>query len=161
MKKKAICCFTGHREIAYEHGKALSVLLDGILERLIAHGFTEFRTGGALGFDTVVALKIIEKKKSNKNIRLHLFLPCREQADMWTAAARQAYLFTIENADEVTYISDKYVKGCMLQRDRCLVNGSALCVGYCMKSTGGTAYTLGYARSQNVRTVNIATLLKN
>ncbi len=161
MEKKAICCFTGHREISSEHRKALSVLLDGILNKLIARGFTEFRTGGALGFDTVVALKIIEKKKTNKNIRLHLFLPCKEQADMWTVAARQIYLFTIENADEVTYISDKYTKGCMLQRNRSLVNGTALCIGYCMKPTGGTAYTLDYARAQNVHTVNIVSLLKN
>ena len=159
MKNGAICCFTGHRNINENHEMALPSFLDNILDRLIAQGFTEFRAGGALGFDTVVALKVIEKKKQYKNIRLHLFLPCKSQADRWSAEQKATYLFTIQNADEVTYTSEAYTAGCMLHRNRCLVNGSDICVGYCTKDTGGTAYTLNYAKKQNVRTVNIALII--
>ncbi len=159
MKNGAVCCFTGHRNIDARHEKILSSFLDSILDRLIAQGFTEFRAGGALGFDTIVALKVIEKKKQNKNIRLHLFLPCKSQADKWSDEEKATYLFTIQNADEVTYTSQTYTTGCMLHRNRCLVSGSDICVGYCLRSSGGTAYTLNYAKKQNVHTMNIAYFL--
>ena len=49
------CCFTGHRELSPTCERALTEILDRRLEALFAIGFTEFRTGGALGFDTLAA----------------------------------------------------------------------------------------------------------
>ena len=50
-------CFTGHRNIAYEDALRLPALLDRVLVELIERGATAFRAGGAIGFDTVAALK--------------------------------------------------------------------------------------------------------
>ena len=36
-----------------------------------------------------------------------------------------------------------------------LVNGSDLCVAYCRKHEGGTAYTMDYARRQYVEVMNL------
>ena len=154
-----ICCFTGHRSIAVENIDKMSALVDSILDMLISQGVTQFRTGGAVGFDTLAALKIIEKKKNNPHIQLHLILPCKNQSESWNELCQKIYSYTLEAADSITYISDTYVSGCMLKRNRSLVDGSQFCVAYCISEDGGSAYTLNYAKKQGLRTINVATML--
>lgn len=154
------CCFTGHRSINQEHQDKLAILLDNLLDKLIAHGVTQFRAGGAIGFDTIAALKIIEKKKKYPHIKLHLILPCKNQAERWNDLCRATYKYTLDMADSVTYVSEMYVSGCMLKRNRCLVDGSQFCIAYCLSEGGGTAYTLNYAKEHGLRTINLATMLE-
>lgn len=154
-----ICCFTGHRNICGEHVSRLADVLGRTVDNLISAGVTVFRTGGAVGFDTVAALTVIEKKKTNGDIRLQLMLPCKNQTDRWSEKIVRAYEYVKQNADEVIYTADRYYKGCMLYRDRRLVDGADFCVAYCMRSHGGTAYTLNYAKQSGLKTVNIALLL--
>lgn len=153
-----ICCFTGHRNIFPEHTEKMPELLDGILEMLIDRGVTVFRAGGAVGFDTVAALKVIEKKKKYPDIKLHLILPCKNQSEKWNDLCKQTYLYTLSQADSITYTADEYTHGCMLKRNRQLVNGSQFCIAYCTTGEGGTAYTLNYAKGRGLRTINIATM---
>jgi uncharacterized phage-like protein YoqJ len=56
-------CFTGHRQIPDEDYEALKDLLCRELEIQIQNGATHFRTGGALGFDTLAALTVLLLKK--------------------------------------------------------------------------------------------------
>ncbi len=157
--EKYICCFTGHRDIDPQENERLVEVLDGIVDKLCEGGVTVFRTGGAIGFDTLAALKIIEKKKKFPHIKLHLFLPCRNQTEKWNGYNMHAYEFIMNNADDITYTSENYTRGCMLHRDRCMVNGSQFCVAFCKKREGGTAYTLNYAKTRGARTINIATMI--
>ena len=50
-----------------------------------------------------------------------LILPGREQADRWSAAARARYRSILGRADSVVYVSPVYYQGCMLARNRRLV----------------------------------------
>ena len=68
MGERLICCFTGHRRIRPEIMPELSALLDRVLDTLINDGVTEFRTGGAVGFDTLAALKVLEKRENGYRI---------------------------------------------------------------------------------------------
>ncbi len=145
-----ICMFTGHRHIPREDIVALPRRIDELLERLIADGYTDFRCGGAQGFDTIAALKVLEKRKKYPNIRLHMFLPCKDQTRGWSENAKAAYTTVLECADSVRYTAEVYTKGCMHERNRAMVDGSDLCVAYCTSSTGGTAYTVLYAKRQGV-----------
>lgn len=146
-----ICCFTGHRQIPSELVVRLPERLDDLLEQLIADGYREFRCGGAQGFDTIAALKVLEKKKRyGEDIRLCLYLPCKDQTRGWSESAKRAYSMVLERADEVKFAADAYNSGCMHARNRGLVDGSDLCVAYCLSSHGGTAYTVLYARKQSV-----------
>ena len=79
MTQPMICCFTGHRSIAPDQLKQLPGLLDLALERLIESGVTVFRTGGAIGFDTLAALAVLKKKEIHSKLRLELILPCQDQ----------------------------------------------------------------------------------
>ena len=150
-----ICMFTGHRNIDRRHVNSLPGRIDALLESLIEEGYTEFRTGGAMGFDTIVALKILEKKRKYGFIRLHLYLPCHDQDKGWRADLKAAYAYVLKNADSVRYSSEVYNRGCMHKRNRDMVDGSGLCVAYCGKSTGGSAYTVEYAEKKGIRVINI------
>lgn len=153
--KGKICAFTGHRIIDGKHTATLPAELDALLEKLIADGYTEFRAGGAMGFDTLAALKVIDKKKKYGFVRLHLFLPCRDQEKGWRENAKRAYYYVLRHADTLRYSCDEYVSGCMHKRNREMIEGSHICVAYCGSSKGGTAYTVSYAQKNGVKTVNL------
>ncbi len=154
-----VCCFTGHREIDPAHIEALSALLDRTLSTLIHSGVVTFRTGGAIGFDTMAALKVLERKEQDPRIRLELFLPCRDQMAGWADFNRSAYQYILERADSVTVLYDKYRRGCMFERNRAMVRGSHFCIGYCTTRGGGSAYTLRFARGHGCRVINLSELL--
>lgn len=145
-----ICCFTGHRRIEHDVILSLPEKLDRLIEELIADGYREFRCGGAQGFDTLAALKVLEKKKIHPDIRLCLYLPCKDQTRGWSEHAKRAYAMVLSMADEVHYVAESYNRYCMHARNRALVDGSDLCVAFCLSSSGGTAYTVLYAGSQGV-----------
>ena len=153
------CCFTGHRTIDPQAMQSLPDVLDRVLDSLIRRNITEFRTGGAIGFDTLAALKVLEKKERDPRIQLHLYLPCRDQTRGWNDVNRRAYNYILSRADRVICLHEQYVSGCMLERNRALVQGSHCCVGYCTSQKGGSAYTLQYAEKQGLRVINIAALL--
>lgn len=146
-----ICAFTGHRYIPDELVVRLPEMLDSLLEELIADGFCEFRCGGAQGFDTIAALKVLEKKKLyGDKIKLVLYLPCKDQTRGWSENAKRAYSIVLERADRIFYAAEFYNSGCMHARNRALVDQSNLCVALCLSSQGGTAYTVLYAKKQGV-----------
>jgi uncharacterized phage-like protein YoqJ len=150
-----ICCFTGHRKITPAHMLRLPELLDAELDRLIIAGVDTFRGGGAIGFDTLAALCVLEQKKQYPHVKLDLILPCRDQDATWSAQDRGAYRFVLAEADSVTYLYDSYREGCMLERDRRLVQGSDVCIAFLTKSKGGTAYTAAYALKSGLEFVNL------
>lgn len=59
-------------------------------------------------------------------------------------------------ADEIEYSSEHYTRFCMFARNRRLVERACVCVAYQTKDTGGTAYTVKYARSKGLRIINLA-----
>ena len=152
-------CFTGHRNIAYETAVKLPSLLEGVLIDLVERGTTTFRAGGAMGFDTVAALKVLELKERYPHIRLELILPCRNQTEYWEETAVRTYQYILQHADSHRFLFDTYFDGCMLERDRRLVDGSDVCVAYCNRSRGGTAYTFAYALRAGLEVINLHDLV--
>ena len=150
-----ICMFTGHRDLFPNESVMLPQRLDELLEELISRGYTEFRAGGAAGFDTLAALKVLDKKKKYGFVRLHLYLPCHDQEKKWHENLKSVYYYVRDNADSVRYCSKSYYPGCMHKRNREMVDGSSVCVAFCSKSTGGTAYTVQYAKENGLKIVNL------
>ncbi len=144
-------CFTGHRIIPK---KDLAPLLTAIRETvrgLLAGGAEEFLTGGALGFDTLVAEEVLRQKRDFPHAKLVLVLPCRDQAARWTPGQRETYTAILEKADRVECLFEKYVPGCMHIRNRYLVDHADVCVAYLQNEKSGTAYTVHYAREKGIR----------
>jgi len=149
-------CFTGHRKIEPEQMLLLPQQLDSVLESLIAQGATDFRAGGALGFDMLAALKVLEKKRKYPHLRLCMILPCRDQSKSWSERNQKIYRYVLSQADEVRYLFDTYTPSCMYERNRALVEESRICVAYCTEEQGGSAYTLRYAKRMGLEIINLS-----
>ena len=151
-------CFTGHRSIPEERAILIPRALDTIISGLIAMGAKSFRLGGAVGFDTIAALSVIEAREKNPQITLDLILPCRDQADGWNENNTRAYNYILSQADSISYVCDKYRKGCMHERNRRLVDGSDMLIAYLEKRDGGSAFTYNYAEEKGIEIINGCTV---
>ena len=129
-------------------------LRDEIL-KLIQTGVLFFGTGGALGFDTLAALTILELKQMYPKIKLILVLPCKDQTRNWKQKDIDIYTYIKNQADKVVYTSEVYSSGCMYKRNRHLVDHSGYCIYYLLRDTGGTAYTVRYAKENGLITIPI------
>ena len=151
------CAFTGHRPKkfpwGYDESDSRCVELKAVLKReiqkLIETGVTDFYSGMAEGTDTWAALIVLDLRKTNPALKLHCVVPFRGQADKWTASARRLYKRILRRADTVTYISEDYHDGCMMERNRYMVDHVAcLLAVYNGEWRGGTAATVRYAQKQ-------------
>jgi uncharacterized phage-like protein YoqJ len=151
-----ICCFTGHREIKHIKASVLIERLENTVINLIENvGITDFRAGGARGFDSIAAMCIIRMKAKYPHIKLHMILPCDNQEKYFSNAEKQVYQYVLENADTVRFVNRKYSPSVMFARNRELVNGADVCVAYMYKLSGGTYYTVNYARKNKVDVLNL------
>lgn len=156
IEKESTCCFTGHRDIPSDlAGYLLGRVMDGI-NCLYRHGVKTFLAGGAVGFDTLAAQAVLKCKEAHPDICLILVIPCRDQAKYWKQDDRNAYESIKELADGTVCLSEHYHRGCMQQRNRYMVDHSCTCMCYLTQSKGGTAYTVGYAKSRGVAVFNLA-----
>lgn len=148
-------CFSGHRYIPINEIDEISLSLEKVVKELIHEGYQQFATGGALGFDTLAAKTVLRLMKDFPDIQLHLVLPCPEQTRGWGKAEIEEYEMIKRLANSVIYTSEKYTKGCMFKRNRYLIDMSSMCVCYLRKPTGGTVYTVKYAKSKGIRIRNL------
>lgn len=155
MEKKRICCFTGHRDIYPPDAPGLPDKLRKTVRALAADGITVFRSGGAVGFDIMAALTVLELR-DELGIELEMVLPCRDQTLRWGERDKRFYRYILERCDSYGYVSEKYTKNCMLERDEKMVEGCEVCVAYCNKPTGGTAYTVNCAKRAGIKVINLA-----
>lgn len=149
------CCFTGHRDIPDDEQEELNQRLKENVLRLIELGVKTFYAGGALGFDTLAAKCVIEIRKTNRDIRLVIVVPCRDQAARWSSTDRKQYDKILKLADDVVYLADQYYNGCMQARNRYMVDHSHFCICYLTKPSGGTYYTVSYAEEKELEIYNL------
>lgn len=149
------CCFTGHREIPEPERERIYHDLYGAVSTLIEKGVTRFRCGGARGFDTMAALIILDIKKLNPKVSLIVDVPCQNQHSRWKSDERAALDYILSVADEVNILSPHYYNGCMQYRNRYMVDRSAYLIAYQTKPVGGSAYTVLYAKEQNLTIIRV------
>lgn len=149
------CAFTGHRPSKFpwrydetdSRCVALKEELTGQISKLAEAGVTDFFSGMAEGTDTYCAQIVLDLRRKNPALNLHCVLPCEGQADRWSASARERYHMIVAQADFVDYVSRKYYDGCMLARNRRLVDQAGILLAvYNGERRGGTAATVRYAR---------------
>ena len=158
MKKTV--CFTGHRTIPEENYLALREALCQEIERQIQNGASVFRTGGALGFDTLAALCVLILRRKYPDIRLELILPCPSQTCGWSPSDQGLYQQILEQADAYRYVSGTYFSGVLQLRNRALVEGADVCIAYLHHSHGGgTAFTSALAIRQGLEYINLGEYL--
>ncbi len=159
-----ICAFTGHRPKSFpwknnENAREcilLKEVLTAQITALAGRGVTHFLSGMALGVDVWSALSVLDLRDENPAIKLHCILPCKEQADKWTASSQELYRSILERADSVVYVSRAYHKNCMLERNRFMVDhASILLAVYNGTQRSGTGATVRYAQKQGCEIIVI------
>jgi len=146
------CCFTGHRVLPADELSGLEKKLLLQIESLIKAGIEIFIAGGAVGFDMLASFSVISFKEKYPHIRLLIMLPCVNSDLMWSSENKEKQKKMLSLADEIVFISEGgYYKGCMQKRDRAMVRESCCCVSYLNKQSGGTYYTVNYAKKRGVQ----------
>lgn len=114
---------------------------------MVDAGVTAFYSGGADGVDCWAALTVLELRKRNPALKLHLLLPHEGQADKWSDSAQERYRFILSQAYFAEYVSQEYYEGCMLDRNHRLVEAAGVLLAvYNGERRGGTAATVRYAQ---------------
>lgn len=157
--------FTGHRpeKLPWGSDEASSdallykFRLREALEYLIGKGYVNFMSGAARGFDTMAAEMVLSLREIYPWVKLIVVLPCADQSARWKDEDRVRWENIVWNSDHVETLAEKYDRGCMFRRNRFLVDHSDIVLAaYDGISTGGTAMTISYAHSRNVRVRRLA-----
>ena len=156
MEIGKICCFTGHRpgKLPWREDEwdrrcvALKERMMVLLREAYRQGYRHFITGMARGIDTYCCEAVLRLRREYSDVVLEAAIPCRTQAQRWRARDQERYRRLLAQGDLKTLIQPDYTPGCMLRRDRYMVQRSECVIGvYDGVSQGGTRQTLAYALS--------------
>ncbi len=151
---KNTCCFTGHRLIPAADYRRIYYKTKMEIQKLAKEGVNKFICGGAVGYDMLCGELVLLVKKEIPDIKLIMAIPCENQQKKYSAADKLRYERLVREASEVVLLSKEYSPGCYHARNRYMVDNSSYIIAYCIKNSGGSYYTLGYAKKKGVEIVN-------
>lgn len=143
---KKTCAITGHRELPVDFDK--NALYDE-LENLVREGCDEFLCGMAEGFD-LTALDCLLSLREKYPLSLHACIPFAQQDKYFSHENKKLYAKLLAACDVKTVLSESYYDGCFLARNRFMVDRCDVLFAYCTQKTGGTRYTVNYARKAGI-----------
>lgn len=158
MDREHTCCFTGHRPEKLPWGcdeddlrcLSLKERIAAALEEAYAAGMRHFICGMALGADFYFCEAALALRERHGDLTVEAAIPCEEQAAHWREADRQRYFSLVERCDFETMVQHHYDRGCMLRRNRYMVDRSAMLIAAYDGLMGGTMYTIQYAMKKGL-----------
>ena len=162
MERESTCCFTGHRpdKLPWRDDEwdprcvALKERLAAALEDAYNKGMRHFICGMARGADFYFCEAVLALRERRPGVTVEAALPCEEQAAHWKERDRNRYFRLVAQCDYETMVQHHYDRGCMLRRDRYMVDRSSMIIAVYGGVLGGTMYTLSYAMKKGLE-VNI------
>ena len=163
MKREQSCCFTGPRPDKLPWGEnesdprclALKRRLEEELTQVYNRGYRHFICGMARGCDLYFCEAVLELRSRRPGITLEAAIPCEEQAARWRERDRERWFSLVERCDNETMLQHHYDRGCMLRRNRYLVDHSAMLIAVYDGMLGGTMYTISYAMKRGLDVVTL------
>lgn len=148
--------FTGHRPEKLPWGtneedprcRALKELMAREIEQAAVAGAETFCCGMARGCDLYFAEAVIQAKKVRPELRLEAWLACPEQAALWQKADRIRWRKLLDICDGIHIVEEHYSDGCLLRRDKAMVDRVDELISVWDGSPGGTGWTVRYAKRQ-------------
>ena len=152
-----VLAFAGHRPEKLPWGNDESDPRCGGLKTRIAQaveqaerdGVDTFLCGMARGCDFYFAQAVLERMEQGSPIRLEAYLPCPSQPDRWPEGDRIRYQNLLTRCSAVYMVEREYSDGCMLRRNRAMVDRADGLMTVWDGSPGGTGAAIRYARRQN------------
>lgn len=124
-KRPFTCCFTGHRILPAGQEEEIWRRVYACLEPLLEEGVRYFGVGGALGFDTLVAEKLLALRESHTQIRIILVQPFLGYQRRWTGVQQSRAAAVESRVDRVVVCCQRPSREAFFARDRHLVDGSS------------------------------------
>ena len=158
MERETTCCFTGHRpdKLPWRDDEkdprcvALKERLTAAVEEAYDKGMRHFICGMARGADFYFCEAVLSLRERRPGVTVEAALPCEEQAARWKERDRNRYFSLVAQCDYETMVQHHYDKGCMLRRDRYMVDRSSMIIAVYGGVLGGTMYTLSYAMKKGL-----------
>ena len=138
--RQRTCCFTGHRVIPEKDLPGILKRTEQAVRQLIERGVVFFGVGGAIGYDTEAAkLLFCLRTTDYPQIKVILVYPFEGFTSRWSDEQRAEYARLLPQYDKAVCVAQSASRESYLKRDRHLVDGSAYCIAYCTRDSGGTA----------------------
>lgn len=163
--RQITCCFTGHRPQKLPWGCdendrrciELKHLLSDLLASLYESGYRRYLCGMAAGTDLYCGEAVVALRDEHPDVFLEAAVPFDGQERRWSRELRARYARLASECDAVTILRESYAPGCMMARNRYMVDRSSLLVAVYDGRPGGTKNTMEYAYSQGLRILHLPT----
>ena len=147
------CSFTGHRaaKLPWKYDEsdprceAFKEKLAAVIGAVYESGITHFITGMALGCDMYCAEAVIALRREHPEISLEAAVPYDGQEAKWSTDQKRRYRNILTACDKVTLLQGNYSSGCMMRRNRYMVDSSSVLIACYEGLSGGTWNTIRYA----------------
>lgn len=145
------CAFTGHRKLSSNFSKkALKEAISAVLKE----GCKVFYCGMAYGFD-LAACKVLLEFKRIYDFKIVACIPFAEQAKDYSLSDKSLYGQMCLACDERVVLHQAFVKGCMFERDRYMVDRASVLIAYLVEKESGTGYTVRYAEEKGIKIIYV------
>lgn len=163
MQRDVTCCFTGHRPDKLPWGADesdprcidLKKRIAAALEDAYEKGMRHFICGMALGADLYFCEAALDLRSRLPGVTVEAAIPCEEQAARWSERDRNRYFALVKACDYETMVQHHYDRGCMLRRNRYMVDRASMLIAAYDGLLGGTMYTLTYAMKKELEIVTL------
>ena len=161
MRRDHTCCFTGHRPEKLPWGTDesdprcvdLKARITAALEKAYDKGMRHLICGMALGADHYFCEAALALRGRRAGVTVEAAIPCEEQAARWREEERNRYFELVRSCDYETMVQHHYDRGCMLRRNRYMVDRSVMLIAAYDGLLGGSMYTLSYAMKKDLEIV--------
>ena len=164
IKRDQTCCFTGHRPEKLPWGTnefdrrcvALKIRIQDAAEAAYHEkGIRRFYCGMARGCDLYFAEEVLELREDYPDLELFAVLPCLTQAQNWPPYDQSRWQKILDACNHVMPVQETYSPGCMMRRNRYMVDHSALLIAAYSGQSGGTMRTVEYAMRKKIDILDI------
>ena len=153
-----VLAFTGHRPEKLPWGSdeadarcaALKRQLLEAVRTAAGEGYDTFLCGMARGCDFYFAEAVL-----SLGLRLEAYLPCPSQSDRWREADQRRQTQLLLGCAAVYMTEAAYSQGCMLRRNRKMVDAADGLLTVYDGSPGGTGAAIDYARKRGKRVIGL------
>ena len=157
------CCFSGHRPGKLPWGDdegdrrclALKERLWNEMEAAYERGYRHFICGMANGCDLYFFDAARYLRLQHPEVTIEAAIPYAGQADRWRPELRERYAYDLRQCDYQTLVQEAYTPGCMMRRNRYMVDASRILIAAFNGRPGGTARTLEYAARRRLEVIQI------
>jgi len=163
MDRAKSCAFTGHRQSKLpwrgneldERCIKLKQSMYDTAQAVYTAGIRHFICGMATGCDTYFCETVMELRSIYEDITIEAAIPWQGQSERWSAAQRRRYNRLVSECDCQTIVQSFYSDGCMMRRNRYMVDNASLLIAAYDGKPGGTRGTMLYAMRQGIEVIEL------